>query len=36
MPVELFVPITIFVLGVIVSVVLGSMGINCITEDSGK
>lgn len=32
MPVELLVPISIFVLGVIVAVALGSMGIERITE----
>jgi hypothetical protein len=32
MPVELLVPIAIFVLGVIVSIALGSMGIERITE----
>lgn len=32
MPVELLVPITIFVLGVIVSVKLGSIGIQRVSE----
>jgi len=33
MPVELLVPIFIFLLGVVVAVKLGSMGISMITED---
>ena len=32
MPVELLVPISIFVLGVIVCIALGSMGIDRITD----
>jgi hypothetical protein len=32
MPVELLVPIAIFVLGVVVAIALGSMGIQRITE----
>lgn len=34
MPVELLVPITIFVLGVIVSVKLGSIGIQRVSESN--
>jgi hypothetical protein len=33
MPVELLVPVFIFVLGVVVAVSLGGMGIGSITED---
>jgi hypothetical protein len=36
MPIELLVPITIFVLGVLVSVKLSSMGIDCIIEEDKK
>lgn len=34
MPVELLVPITIFVLGVVVAVKLGSIGIQRVEENS--
>jgi hypothetical protein len=36
MPIELLVPVTIFALGVVVAVYLGSMGIECIVEDNKK
>jgi hypothetical protein len=36
MPIELLVPITIFLLGVVVSVKLSSMGIECIVEGKKK
>jgi hypothetical protein len=36
MPIELLVPIVIFVLGIVVSVSLSSLGIECITEGNKK
>lgn len=36
MPIELLVPISIFVLGVILAVKLGSIGIQRIVESQGK
>jgi hypothetical protein len=36
MPIELLVPITIFLLGVVISVKLSSMGIECIVEGKKK
>ena len=36
MPIELLVPIAIFVLGIVVSVSLSSLGIECITEGNKK
>ena len=36
MPVEILVPITIFVLGVVVAIKLGSIGIQRVAEGSKK
>ncbi len=36
MPIELLVPVTIFVLGVAVAIYLSSMGIECIVEENKK
>jgi hypothetical protein len=36
MPIELLVPIIIFLLGVVIAVRLSSMGIECIVEGSKK
>ena len=36
MPIELLVPLTIFVLGMVISVSLSGLGIERITEDNKK